>query len=192
MRMEPAPSEPWWSGPSPAAAAAPAPALEPPVVVFVFHGLRVMPVSGLSPSAFQPNSGEVVLPTKIPPASCRRRTYGASTSGTRVAKMWEPPMVRTPLVNARSFTENGRPCSGPSGLPDITACSAWRAAASAVSAVTVQNALSVGLRRSIRSSTARVSSTGDSFLATDQRGQLGRRREGEIAVVIVAGPARPA
>ena len=74
MRMEPAPSEPWCSGPSPAAAAAPAPALEPPVVMLVFHGLRVMPVSGLSPSAFQPNSGEVVLPRKIPPASCSRRT----------------------------------------------------------------------------------------------------------------------
>src|SRR5205823_14439856 len=81
IRIEPAPSEPWWSGPSAAAAAAPAPALEPPVVNAGFHGLRVMPVSGLSPSAFQPNSGEVVLPTQTAPASRRRRTKGASTSG---------------------------------------------------------------------------------------------------------------
>src|SRR2546425_2360073 len=59
IRIEPAPSEPWWSGPSPAAAATAAPALEPPEVMPGFHGLRVMPVSGLSPSAFQPNSGVV-------------------------------------------------------------------------------------------------------------------------------------
>src|SRR6266436_8285397 len=78
-RTEPAPSEPWWSGPSPAAAAAPAPALEPPEVIAVFHGLRVMPVSGLSPSAFQPNSGVLVLPVRIAPASRSRRTNGAST-----------------------------------------------------------------------------------------------------------------
>src|SRR5438477_12557415 len=86
MRMEPAPSEPWWSGPRPAAAAAPAPALEPPEVIAVFHGLRVMPVSGLSPSAFQPNSGVLVLPVRIAPASRRRRTNGASTSPMRCSK----------------------------------------------------------------------------------------------------------
>jgi len=74
-----------------------------------------------------------------------------------------PNFVGTPLVRARSFTENGRPCSGPSRSPRITACSAARAAASAASAVTVQKALSVGLSRSMRSSTDRVSSTGDSF-----------------------------
>src|SRR5262249_10601495 len=73
MRMDPAPSEPWASGPRPAAAAAAAPALEPPVVIAVFHGLRAMPVSGLSPSAFQPNSGLVVLPSMTPPAAWRRR-----------------------------------------------------------------------------------------------------------------------
>ena len=87
MRIDPAPSEPWASGPRPAAAAAAAPALEPPVVIAVFQGLRVMPVRGLSPSAFQPNSGLVVLPSITPPAAARRRTNGASTSGTRVAKM---------------------------------------------------------------------------------------------------------
>src|ERR671923_168566 len=96
--MDPAPSEPWWSGPIPAAAAAPAPALEPPVVIFVFQGLREMPVNGLSPIAFQPNSGVVVFPTMMAPAALRRRTNGGSTSGTRSAKMKDPDMVRTPLV----------------------------------------------------------------------------------------------
>src|SRR3989442_11152897 len=100
IRMDPAPSEPWARGPRPAAAAAAAPALEPPVVIAVFQGLRVMPARGLSPSAFQPNSPLVVLPSMMPPAAWSRRTNGASTSGTRVAKMGEPDMVRTPLVNA--------------------------------------------------------------------------------------------
>ena len=77
-RIEPAPSEPWWRAPNPAAAAAPAPALEPPVFIARFHGLCVSPVSGQPLSAFQPNSGVVVLPTRIPPASFRRRTNGAS------------------------------------------------------------------------------------------------------------------
>ncbi len=109
MRIEPAPSEPWWRGPSPAAAATPAPALEPPDVMPVFHGLRVMPVTGLSPRAFQPNSGVVVLPSMTPPASFNRRTKGASVSGTRCSKIGEPDMVRIPAVRARSLIENGTP-----------------------------------------------------------------------------------
>ena len=60
MRMEPAPSEPWWSGPSPAAAAAAAPALEPPVVVPGFHGLRVTPKRREWVNPVQANSGCVV------------------------------------------------------------------------------------------------------------------------------------
>src|SRR2546427_9796072 len=84
MRIDPAPSEPWASGPRPAAAAAAAPALEPPVVIAVFQGLRVMPVRGLSPSAFQPNSGLVVLPSLTAPAAAGRRTNGRATAGTRL------------------------------------------------------------------------------------------------------------
>src|SRR2546422_10314826 len=82
MRIDPAPSEPWASGPRPAAAAAAAPALEPPVVIAVFQGVRVMPVRGLPPSAFQPNSGLVVLPSITPPAAATRATDGAFTSAT--------------------------------------------------------------------------------------------------------------
>ena len=114
-----------------AAAATPAPALDPPDVMPGFHGLRVMPVTGLSPSAFQPNSGVVVLPSMTPPAAFRRRTKGASVSGTRCSKMGEPDMVRIPAVIARSLIENGTPWSGPSAPPFITASSARRAAARA-------------------------------------------------------------
>ena len=165
MRIEPAPSDPWWRGRSPAAAAAPAPALEPPVVIPGFQGLREMPVRGLSPIAFQPNSGVVVLPSRTPPASSSRRTKGASTSGTRSAKMHDPDIVRTPFVKARSLMVNGMPWSGPRARPRITASSASRAASSACSAVSVQTALSVGFRRSMRARTARVSSTGETFFA---------------------------
>src|SRR6267143_1596596 len=169
IRIEPAPSEPWCNGPRPAATAAAAPALEPPVVVAVFHGLRVIPVSGLSPSAFQPNSGLVVLPTKMPPAFRSRGMNAASASGTRCSKMNEPPIVRTPLVKIRSLIEYGTPCSGPSAAPEVTACSASRAAASACSAVSVQNALTIGFTRSIRSSIARISSTGESAFVRIRR-----------------------
>src|SRR5438477_2328775 len=86
IRIEPAPSEPWCIGPRPAATAAAAPALEPPVVVPVFHGLRVIPVSGLSPSAFQPNSGLVVLPTKMPPAF---RSLGVNVASALVTRCLE-------------------------------------------------------------------------------------------------------
>jgi hypothetical protein len=165
MRMEPAPSEPWCSGPRPAAAAAPAPALEPPVVIATFHGLRVLPVSGLSPIPFHPNSGVAVFPSITPPASRRRVTNGASTSGMRVAKMCEPDIVRMPFVNARSLIEYGTPCSGPSATPFITASSARLASASARSGVGVTNALRAGFTFSMRARTARVSSTGESFFA---------------------------
>src|SRR6516162_2903036 len=74
MRIDPAPSLATCSGPIPAAQAAAAPALLPPGVRARPHGLRVIPVSGLSPSAFQPNSGVVVLPRMTAPASGRQTT----------------------------------------------------------------------------------------------------------------------
>ena len=47
MRTEPPPSLPIASGPTPAATAAPEPALEPPGERSVFHGLRVASNTGL-------------------------------------------------------------------------------------------------------------------------------------------------
>ena len=47
-RIEPTPSVPIASGPHPAATAAAAPPLEPPLVRSRFQGLRVTPDSGLS------------------------------------------------------------------------------------------------------------------------------------------------
>src|SRR6478736_7358818 len=76
MRTEPPPSVPSENGVMPAATDAAAPALEPPGVLFKFHGLRVMPVSGLSPTPLQPNSLVVVLPITIAPAFFTRSTEG--------------------------------------------------------------------------------------------------------------------
>jgi hypothetical protein len=68
-------------GTAPAATVAAEPALEPPELRSVFQGFRVMPVSGEMPVPFQPNSGVVVLPMIIVPASMRRCTIGAFSLG---------------------------------------------------------------------------------------------------------------
>ncbi len=47
-RIEPTPSVPMASGPQPAATAAAAPPLDPPLVRLGDHGLRVIPDTGLS------------------------------------------------------------------------------------------------------------------------------------------------
>src|SRR6202161_4471416 len=77
FRIEPAPSGPSASGPMPDATAAAAPPLDPPVVRAGSHGLRVTPVSGLSVTPFQPNSGVVVFPSSTAPCSRSRATAGA-------------------------------------------------------------------------------------------------------------------
>src|SRR5205823_9340913 len=79
MRIEPPPSVPTASGAMPAASAAAAPPDEPPGVLLVFQGLRVMPVSALSVTPFQPNSGVVVFPISTAPCSRRRAVAGASS-----------------------------------------------------------------------------------------------------------------
>src|SRR5262245_17709688 len=106
--------------------------------------------------------------------------------------MCEPNFVGTPLVSARSFTENGTPWIGPSGSPLMTACSARRAAASAASAVTVQKAFSVGFSRSMRSSTTRVSSTGDSLRARMSPVSSVADVKARSEALTVAGSAPPA
>src|SRR5262249_3544421 len=121
MRIEPPPSVPIASGVMPAATEAAAPALEPPGVLPGFHGVRVMPVSGQSPTALQPNSLVVVLPITIAPAFFMRSTAGASAAATLSAMVREPKQNGTLPTATRSFAENGTPCSGPSRSPRVTA-----------------------------------------------------------------------
>src|SRR5882757_9957339 len=132
IRIEPAPSVPIASAPMPTAVADAAPALLPPGVWPRFHGLRVMPVSGLSPIAFQPNSGVVVLPRNTAPLSRRRATEGASSvQGCPGSTVLLPRRVGQPLVSTMSLIEVGTPSTGPSGAPACQRASDARAAASA-------------------------------------------------------------
>src|ERR1044072_6507379 len=87
MRIEPPTSLPWLSGLMPAAVSAEAPPDEPPGECLRFHGLRVVPCSGESVRAFQPNSGVVVLPRRTSPAAWKRPTMGAlsAAAGSAVA-----------------------------------------------------------------------------------------------------------
>ena len=162
MRTEPAPSVPTLSGPSPAATAAAVPPDEPPGVFVGSHGLRVSPVRSELVSPLQPNSGVVVLPSRIAPASRSRAVAGASTShGWSGSTVWLPRRVGQPFVRMRSLIVVGTPSSGPTGSPRCQRISLAAAAAIASSAARWANALIVGLTASMRSSTARVASTGE-------------------------------
>src|SRR5688572_4617023 len=118
----------------PAAAAADAPPEEPPGVRLSSQGLRVIPVSGLSVTPFQPNSGVAVLPSSTAPDSFRRATEGASSGAGSAVVVFEPRRVGQPLASTRSLTLVGTPSTGPSGAPFIHRASEALAAARAPSA----------------------------------------------------------
>src|SRR4029453_7892715 len=82
IRIDPPPSVPMASGPSPAATAALAPPLEPPGVRSVFQGFRVTPNTRLWVAPIQPNVGVFVLPSWMPPAAFMRAPIGAPSGGT--------------------------------------------------------------------------------------------------------------
>lgn|GEM_PF-1914194 len=159
--MEPPPSVPSANGVMPAATLAAAPQLDPPAVFVRSQGFRVTPVRGESPTALQPNSLVVVLPTMQAPAALIRSTDGASLTATFSAIAFEPKVWRTPPTAIRSLTEIGSPWSGPSRSPLITACSARRAFSKAILGVSVAKQFSVGSRASMRSNTSFSSSTGE-------------------------------
>src|SRR5204862_3183656 len=98
MRLDPPPSVPMPIGASPAATAAAAPPDDPPQVRDKSHGLAVRPNNGASVKHLWPNSGDVVLPTRIAPAVFSRATAGESAAGTLSASAQEPKGVRTPLA----------------------------------------------------------------------------------------------
>ncbi|MNL39413.1 hypothetical protein D3C87_1616910 [compost metagenome] len=132
MRIEPPASLPWCSTPRFSEAAAAAPPEEPPAVMRVSQGLRVMPYSGLSVTPFQPNSGVVVLPSSTAPALRIKAEKGASTSQGPVPEVvFEPLRVGMPRVRVRSLIDAGTPSSAPHGWPLNQRCSEARAASSA-------------------------------------------------------------
>ena len=159
IRMEPPPSVARASGTMRAATWAAAPALEPPAVRSRFHGLRVMPVRGESPTALAPNSLVVLLPTMQAPAWRRRSTEGVSCGATLAASSLEPKAWRTPPTAIRSLTLTGTPASGPGSRAPAISLSTWWAACSAASAVRVAKVLRRGSSRSMRSRKARMTAT---------------------------------
>ena len=69
-----------------------------------------MPVSGLSVTPFQPNSGVVVFPSNTAPLDLSRPTKGASSSqGPLSFVVKDPRRVDQPLVATRSFMVVGIP-----------------------------------------------------------------------------------
>ena len=150
------------AGPCRQATAAAAPPEEPPGVFAGFHGLRVMPVSGLSVTPFQPNSGVVVLPSSTAPCSRSRAVAGASSfHGPFGSTVFEPRSVGQPRVRMMSLIDTGTPSSRPCGCPLHQRASEAFASSSAWSETRLK-ALSRGLSASMRASTALVTSTGES------------------------------
>src|SRR5690242_15148343 len=111
MRIEPPPSLPWLNGATPAAVIDAAPPEEPPGEWPGFQGLRVVPCNGESVSAFQPNSGVVLLPRIGRPAARRRATTGASSGAGVSSVAWEPRRVGQPLIVVVSLIDVGTPSS---------------------------------------------------------------------------------
>ena len=122
------------------------------------------PNTALNVLAPAPNSGVFVLPITIAPAAFSRSTTRPSASGTWCSKIFDPHVVRIPFVGVRSLIDTGTPCNGPSLVPFLPiAAVALRAAATACSPATVQYAFSLGFTFSIRPSTARTTSSGDTL-----------------------------
>ena len=198
MRMEPPVSVPSAPKQKPAATAAAEPPDEPPVIRSRSHGLRTAPKRLIVDVAPIPNSCRLSLPRKTAPASRSRRTTSASSVGTRCSKTALAAVVRRPAVSMLSFSAIGMPCSGPRHRPAASSSSARRASASALSSVTVMNALSCASKRSIRARQARVSSTGEtardfSASAAELRSRSASSSSAPAACVrAVAHPSMPA
>jgi len=103
------------------------------------------------------------LPKMTAPAAFSRRTTSQSAGATYPAKIFEPAVFLTPATGKMSLTERGIPWRGPRQFPAEISASAALAAARASSGMRVIKALSLGLSRSARSTTARTSSTGETF-----------------------------
>lgn len=103
IRSEPPPSPPWATGTPPAATAAADPPEEPPGVRDVSHGFRVGPVRRGSVVGRMPNSGMVVRPMGMNPASFSRLTEALSWRATWSLKSAEPRRRGSPVCGAESF-----------------------------------------------------------------------------------------
>ena len=153
-----------------------------------------MPVSGLSVTPFQPNSGVVVLPSSTAPCSRSRAVAGASSfHGPFGSMVFEPRSVGQPFVRTMSLMETGTPSSRPLGWPLIQRASEAFASSKARSETRLK-ALKTGFSFSMRFSTAAVTSTGDkAFLrnASTSSVALSVHRSELIATIVFDKLAAP-
>ena len=91
------------------ATAAAEPPLDPPAIRSRCHGLWTGPKWESVDVPPWPNSSRFVFPKMIAPAARRRSTRAASVSGTHSAKIFEPPVVRTPAISNMSLILTGTP-----------------------------------------------------------------------------------
>src|ERR1700730_16911667 len=98
IRIEPPVSVPIAAAAIFATIAAPEPPLEPPGMRSRLYGLRHVPQCGLVLVAPLANSCRLSLPNRIAPAACNRVHMVQSKSGTKSARILEPPVVRIPRV----------------------------------------------------------------------------------------------
>src|SRR5271155_2556663 len=112
IRTEPPPSLPCATGCNPAATADADPPLEPPAVCSRFQGFRAGGQSPPSVVGRKPNSGVVVLPSRIPPAFARPPATPPPPGPCQFSKFFEPKVVRISLVQSRSLSEYATPNSG--------------------------------------------------------------------------------
>ena len=72
-----------------------------------------MPVSGLSVTPFQPNSGVVFFPISTAPLPSRATAGASSVQGPARSRAFDPRRVGQPRVSRMSLIETGTPSSGP-------------------------------------------------------------------------------
>src|SRR5215475_1817341 len=126
----------------PAASDAAAPPLDPPGVFSGFQGLRVTPHSFDWVKFAEANSGTLVLAKIIAPPSRIRATEGeSSVQGPLALRARLPRRVGQPRVCERSLTVVGTPSTTLFGVPFCQRASLARAAVSAASRSSQQNAL---------------------------------------------------
>ena len=68
------------------------------------------------------NSSQLSLPRITAPAASRRATAVQSYGGIKLSRIFEPAVVRTPLVTMTSLIATGTPASGGKGLPSAAIC----------------------------------------------------------------------
>src|SRR4051812_49040499 len=116
-RTDPPVSLPNAIGVMPAATETAEPALDPPLVRFGSHGLRVGPKAEFSEELPMANSSMFVMPTGIAPASIRRCTKVAVYGARQPARILLAQFDSNPSTHMFDLSATGTPCKRPGCSP---------------------------------------------------------------------------